>query len=320
MFLRKYRPPPSVAESAETKIDFKPMLAYHFIAKTIRKNTFKSPLTLEVGASHGYYVVDPTGWYMSKKLNGIRGVWCKGVMKSRMALKEHDNRVIHIPQWFGDLLPDDIILDGELYLGKERFYELIPMVQGGFDKWDEVKYYLFDCYDEIQNNTFSERLATLRQVHKEIVEKWKKTPQGRKGKPCPIIYHEQYLIQSWPKAFDMFRQWVVKDHEEGAILKDPSAKYEQKRSYSMLKWKIQHKQKATIVGYNMNPSKPNMLKSLRCSWLGSKGEFSVSGGLNPKLRQKYLDIFPIGDTITISYYETTMNDKPLSAVIVFDKR
>jgi DNA ligase-1 len=313
MYLRKYGRPSSTTEE---EIHFKPMLAYHFVAKTSYKKAFKSTLTMD-DAPYGYYVVNPEGWYMSKKLNGIRGIWYKGIMKSRMALKEHDNRVITIPQWLTDILPPDVILDGELYIGKDRFYELIPMVQGGFTKWDQIQYCLFDCFDEHHSQMpFATRLVRLRQIHEQIVEKWKSIHGSKR--PCPVVYHKQHVIESWPRAFEMFKKWVMVEGEEGAILKNGKAPYEQKRSYNMLKWKVQHKRSAVIVGFNMNREK---LKSLQCVWTKgapASSEFSVSGGLNPELRRRYSELFSIGDEINISFYETSMNDKPISAVIMFE--
>jgi hypothetical protein len=57
MYLRKYGRPSSTTEE---EIHFKPMLAYHFVAKTSYKKAFKSTLTMD-DAPYGYYVVNPEG-------------------------------------------------------------------------------------------------------------------------------------------------------------------------------------------------------------------------------------------------------------------
>ncbi len=321
MMLKKQGPKRVEEETVEV-LDFKPMLAYHFVGeKKSKKRGFTSELSSGIDegkgvvfekGKEGHYVVNPVGWYMSKKLNGIRGIWYNGVMRSRIALQEKEVRVLVTPEWMKLVLPNDIILDGELYLGKDRFYESMNIIHGKMEVWKEMKYYLFDCY--VENMPFAARVARLRQVHEKIVLRWNELFPG---KECPIIYHKQYVIESWPRAYEEFKKWIVEDKEEGAILKNGKAMYKQGRSYDMLKWKVQFRRRAMIVGFNLKGGKDE-LKSLKCVWPETKDSmFSVSGGLNAGLRREYKDIFHIGDTILISYYEATYNDKPVSAVIIF---
>jgi DNA ligase-1 len=305
--------------------DFSPMLAYHFVANPgKRKNVFESELSSAIDEGkgvqfqeheRGYYVVNPIGWYMSIKLNGIRGIWYKGEMRSRIAMQEQNSiRTIMIPESWKQVLPMDEILDGELYMGKDRFYELMPIIHGKTNNelWSQIKYHVFDIY--VKELPFAARFARLREVHQGIVERWNAL---YKEVECPIIFHKQCVVENWPRAFGMFKRWILEDKEEGAILKNPNGYYHNGRSYDMLKWKVRHKRQAMIIGFQLYPS-TNRLQSLQCRWLdNTKTKFRVSGGLNNKIREKYEEIFKIGETIMLSYYEVTMNDHPVSAVILF---
>src|SRR5437879_3286425 len=56
-------------------------------------------------------VLDPAGWWMSEKLDGVRAYWDGKQFLSRLG-----NRY-HAPDWFVEGLPD-VPLDGELWLAR----------------------------------------------------------------------------------------------------------------------------------------------------------------------------------------------------------
>ena len=64
------------------------------------------------------YAVDPKGWWMSEKLDGIRAIWTGKELLTRTG------RLIHAPRWFTDEFPKNIALDGELYLGRNQFHRV----------------------------------------------------------------------------------------------------------------------------------------------------------------------------------------------------
>ena len=53
--------------------------------------------------------IDPKGWYMSEKLDGVRCFWDGKNLYSR------NGNIFYPPDWFKDLLPKDLALDGELW-------------------------------------------------------------------------------------------------------------------------------------------------------------------------------------------------------------
>src|SRR5690242_7567841 len=61
--------------------------------------------------------VDPTGWWMSEKYDGLRGYWDGRKLWSRKG------NLIHAPDYFLAELPRDVALDGELWIGYGKFEE-----------------------------------------------------------------------------------------------------------------------------------------------------------------------------------------------------
>jgi DNA ligase-1 len=59
--------------------------------------------------------IDPKGWFMSEKLDGVRCYWNGSNMYSR------NGNLFYPPDWFKKLLPKDIALDGELWTKRDDF-------------------------------------------------------------------------------------------------------------------------------------------------------------------------------------------------------
>src|SRR3954464_5596370 len=83
---------------------------------------------------------DPTGWWMSEKLDGIRAYWDGQGFISRLGNK------FYAPDWFVADLPADT-LDGELWVGRKQFQRTTSIVRSGAqsDEWKLVTYVVFDA-------------------------------------------------------------------------------------------------------------------------------------------------------------------------------
>lgn len=66
--------------------------------------------------------IDPTGYLMSEKLDGMRAYWCGEKLWSRSGLP------IITPEWFTEGLPGDVELDGELFLGRKLFGKITALI------------------------------------------------------------------------------------------------------------------------------------------------------------------------------------------------
>ena len=106
--------------------------------------------------------VDPTGWIMSEKLDGVRCFWTGTTMYSR-----NGNRFF-FPKFFTRGWPKSQ-LDGELFIDRGQFSKTLSAVRKNVpidSEWKNVKYLVFDCPGV--KKPFKERLALMDKVIKEI--------------------------------------------------------------------------------------------------------------------------------------------------------
>lgn len=119
-------------------------------------------------------VDDPTGWWMSEKLDGVRAHWDGKQLSTRTG------RPINAPQWLIDALPR-FAVQGELWAGRGTFQRVSGTVRRsdpglGLD-WIGVKYMIFDapsmsvrfesrirCLDEYSQRHPSEHVEVIDQV------------------------------------------------------------------------------------------------------------------------------------------------------------
>ena len=66
---------------------------------------------------------DPSGWWISEKLDGVRAYWNGQNFYSRNGL------LFDAPAWFKVGLPKDTHLDGELWCGREQFERCVGIIK-----------------------------------------------------------------------------------------------------------------------------------------------------------------------------------------------
>ena len=66
---------------------------------------------------------DPTGWYMSEKLDGVRCLWDGKTLYSRNGNK------FYPPSYFKEALPKNFELDGELWTKRDDFQKCVSIVK-----------------------------------------------------------------------------------------------------------------------------------------------------------------------------------------------
>jgi DNA ligase 1 len=102
--------------------------------------------------------MDPRGWLVSEKLDGVRALWDGRVLRFR------SGREIAAPAGFTRGLPARA-LDGELWLGRGRFEELSGLVRRQLPDdagWRKLRYALFDLPGS--GGPFAERASRLQGV------------------------------------------------------------------------------------------------------------------------------------------------------------
>lgn len=166
---------------------------------------------------------DPTGWWVSEKLDGVRAVWHgdRGEFVSRAG-----NR-FDAPAWFTARLPRDVCLDGELFTARNDFQRCVSIVRthGQPDRWKfAVSFRIFDV-PSMGHAPFEERIAWLER-------RFARGP-GR-IRWVTVVPHER--CQSRAHLLQRLSA-VCAGGGEGLMLREPGSRYVQGRSHSLLKVK-----------------------------------------------------------------------------------
>ena len=233
---------------------------------------------------------DPTGYYLSEKLDGMRCVWDGTSLWSR------NGNAIPAPKWFVDALPKKFCLDGELFLGRERFQELMSIKGNPNDpRWSETKLVIFDAPKV--NGDFPARLEAI------------KTSLASSQCPERIVYLLEQTVCTGKAHLDQEHERIIALKGEGVILRNPTAPYEGGRTKNLLKLKRWHDAEAEVVGYQAGKGKhAGRLGALKCKMIPSGKAFSIGTGFKDAERDESL--YPIGSTVTYTYQALTDSGIP----------
>ena len=168
-----------------------------------------------------------SAYWVSEKLDGVRAIWDGHVLRYR------SGRLVPAPAWFVAALPAEP-LDGELWLGRDRFDELSAIVrktQPVDQEWRQVQYMIFD--QPGGEGDFTTRLAHLKQLL-----------GGQSASFVQVI--EQFRLPD-AKALKARLQSVVHAGGEGLMLHRADALYRVGRNDDLLKLKPWQDAEARVV-------------------------------------------------------------------------
>ncbi len=231
--------------------------------------------------------INPSGYLVSEKLDGVRAIW------DGTHLKFRSGNCVPAPAWFTDALPKTP-LDGELWIAHGQFEALSGIVRtlSPVNKdWQRVR---FEVY-ELPNapGTFRERYQQLRQI-------------VTRAHFAQLHLVEQRVVGTNAEL----RAWlniVVNDGGEGLMLHLASAPYQTGRSEALLKLKPVDDAEATVLGYRPGKGKfTGMLGSLEVITPAGL-RFRIGTGLKNTDR---LHPPAIGAQVTYSYRGLTKNGVP----------
>jgi DNA ligase-1 len=221
---------------------------------------------------------DIKGWWMSEKLDGVRGYWTGKEMVSRAG------NPFHVPEWFTRDFPS-VPLDGELWTERGQFSELVSIVRrkGADTEWEKVRYFIFDAPQT--EGGFEKRL--------EFVQLW------FREHPNQFV---EVLEQQICEGEEHLRQ-KLKEIEslggEGLMLRRPGSPYTIGRSYNLLKVKTYEDAEATIIRHISGSGRnAGRLGSLLVE-LPNGIQFKIGTGFSDQERDNPP---PVGSIITFKYY------------------
>ncbi|WP_459881837.1 DNA ligase [Campylobacter concisus] len=236
-----------------------------------------------------------SGWLASEKLDGVRAYWDGENLLSRHGKK------LNAPLSFTKNFPK-FALDGELYAKELKFEEIQASVMDKLPDekaWSRLKFHIFDVPEA--SGGLPRRL--------EVLAKF------LKNEPNQNLTIIKQIKMRDNAHFLKFAEEIIAKGGEGAVVREPNAPYERKRSKNALKFKKFKDAECEVISINKGSGKyANLAGSLTCKALGGKeGEpkegtiFKIGSGLSDENRQEPPKI---GSIITYKFQNLTANGKP----------
>lgn len=246
--------------------------------------------------------IDPKGWWISEKLDGVRAYW-----DGQTTLWSRTGKALSAPKDFLAHLPRGRTLDGELYIGRNRFDETSGIVRSlRSPRWDELKYMVFDA-PFLSSSPFEDRLACLESLFPSLSLEELENDETKAKVKSPVVLVKHEICQGME---DLKKRLVQVQNlgGEGLMLRQPGSQYVGKRSKTLLKVKTFYDAEAKVVGYEAGKGKyEGMTGSLICQMEDGKTTFSVGSGLTDERRQSPP---AIGSIITYRFFELTKQNIP----------
>ncbi|MEZ5538255.1 MAG: DNA ligase [Thiolinea sp.] len=230
---------------------------------------------------------DISRYWASEKLDGVRAYWDGKQFISRQG------NPYQAPPWFTKGFPDQP-LDGELWLGRGRFEQLLSTVSKDEpvdEEWRQVSYQVFELPGAA--GTFSERLATLKTLLASI-----DTPY--------LKMVGQYRLSSHDALMAKLDE-VVAAGAEGLMLHHESAEYHTGRSNALLKVKHFEDAEARVIKHIGGKGKYTGMLGALLLETPEGIRFKIGSGFTDSERQNPP---AVGAWVTYRYRGKTKNDKP----------
>ncbi|MBX9693562.1 MAG: DNA ligase [Cyanobacteria bacterium] len=259
--------------------------------RALRAATPKSGATgsAEKGSSPGLLLAHPwdcttdlKGWWMSEKLDGVRAYW-----DGKRFFSRQGNEFM-APDWFVKDLPEDMHLDGELWLDRKAFQRAVSIVrrQDRSESWKEITFMVFDAPQT--DAPFEERIEIISRLMEE------RKPQYAKA-----------LAQQICDGVDHLRAELARVEAlggEGLMMRKPFSRYESSRSFTLLKVKTFHDAEARVLDYLPGAGKHKGRLGALDVELANGTRFSIGTGFSDYERENPP---AIGSIVTFRYQELT---------------
>jgi len=231
--------------------------------------------------------IDPQGYLVSEKYDGVRALWDGRTLRFRSGL------AVAAPQWFTAQLPAQP-LDGELWLERGRFDTASAIVRRHEPRdaeWRSLRYMLFELPDA--PGDFAARATALQR----LVATWRVDS---------LVAVEQATVPD-RRALRARLDEVVRAGGEGLMLHRADAAHESGRSDALLKLKPIHDADAVVIGHIGGRGKH--AGRLGALWVrNAQGmRFALGSGLTDAQR---VEPPAIGTIVTYTYRGTTAGGTP----------
>lgn len=220
---------------------------------------------------------DVQGWWMSEKLDGVRGYWTGERLVSRAG------NAFAAPAWFTEHFPP-VPLDGELWTGRGQFSEVVGIVRrkAPHDGWKSVRYMIFDA--PRAEGGFEQRL--------DFARAW------LRNHPTPYAAVIEHEVCNGEEHLRNRLAEVEALGGEGLILRQPASAYVVGRSATILKVKTFQEADAVVLEHLPGSGRnAGRMGSLRVET--SNGvRFAIGTGFTDAERD---DPPPVGSTVQFKH-------------------
>lgn len=224
---------------------------------------------------------DPTGWWLSEKLDGVRAYWDGKQFVSRLG------NAYLAPEWFIEGLPD-FPLDGELFAGRGRFQHAVSIARR-MDRgagWSSLEFVIFDA--PAVDHGFEDRL-------KHLDDHFGANP----WKHAKVLEHR--VCEGHDDLQTELRR-VEALGGEGVMLRRPGSRYIAGRSDTLLKVKSFLDTEARIIGHQAGTGRHEGRLGALLVELPNGTKFKVGTGLSDAERDAPPDV---GEVVIVRYQELT---------------
>ena len=227
---------------------------------------------------------DPTGYWLSEKIDGCRCGWDGFDFISR------SGKVFPAPAAMKEAMPKGVILDGEIHGGRGTFQTAVGRIRRG--DWHGLRYAIFDV---INADPFEDRQATLKALQ---LPAW-----------CECLTHTRCASE---EHLEQFEDAIIQAGGEGVILRKHGSEYTHGRSSDLLKLKRIQSAEAVVIGHAEGQGKhAGRCGALVVEYQGKR--FKLGTGLSDDDRETPPKV---GEWVTFSFFETTNNGTPRFPVFV----
>ena len=222
--------------------------------------------------------IDTRDYYVSEKLDGVRGRW------DGHALWTRGGQRVHAPAWFTRGWPTQA-MDGELWAGRGRFEDASGIVRAARPDdrdWRRMRFMVFDLPDD--PGRFESRVAHMRRLLGATGIAWlQPVPQSRG--------HDAAALDARLAA-------VVAGGGEGLVLHHRSAHYRAGRSDDVLKYKPYDDAEARVVAHTPGKGKYRGMLGALVVERPDGLRFRIGSGLSDAQRAAPP---PVGSFVTYRY-------------------
>ena len=223
--------------------------------------------------------VDPQGYLVSEKHDGVRAWWDGHSLRSRSGLP------LAAPPWFQAGLPA-VSLDGELWLGRGRFEAVAAAVRRRLPldhEWRQIRYMVFELPGAA--GTFTQRAQRIEALVRQ------------QQRLTSLEAVEQAVLPS-RHALQQLLQRVLGGGGEGLMLHRADAPYLTGRNPALLKLKPLHDAEALVLGHRAGRGRHRGRLGALHVRTAQGVEFLVGTGLTDALRT---DPPAVGSWITYTH-------------------